>query len=109
MTRVSSPAMRASKSKSRTGTGAESQPRRAAQSLTGRIVSETETTLSVLTSPEDPTKIVHLQRKDIAQMQPSPVSLMPGDLLKPLNQDEVLDLLAYLLSRGNKGDPMFRK
>jgi hypothetical protein len=31
------------------------------------------------------------------------------DLLKPLNQDEVLDLLAYLLSRGDKGNAMFRK
>jgi hypothetical protein len=30
-------------------------------------------------------------------------------LLKPLNQDEVLDLLAYLLSRGNAQDAMFRK
>jgi hypothetical protein len=34
---------------------------------------------------------------------------MPADLLKPLNQDEVLDLLAYLLSRGEKNNPMFRK
>ncbi len=34
---------------------------------------------------------------------------MPEGLLKPLNQDEVLDLLGYLLSKGNKNDPMFRK
>jgi hypothetical protein len=34
---------------------------------------------------------------------------MPADLLDPLNEDEVLDLLAYLLSRGNPNDPMFRK
>jgi hypothetical protein len=34
---------------------------------------------------------------------------MPADLLKPLNQEEVLDLLAYLLSRGDKGNGMFRR
>ena len=34
---------------------------------------------------------------------------MPKDLLKELNEDEVNDLLAYLLSRGDKDSPMFRK
>jgi hypothetical protein len=34
---------------------------------------------------------------------------MPADLLKPLNENEVLDLLAYLLSRGNPGDSRFKK
>jgi hypothetical protein len=42
-------------------------------------------------------------------MQPSAVSVMPGDLLKPLGEDEVLDLLAYLLSRGDPKHPVFRK
>ncbi len=32
---------------------------------------------------------------------------MPANLLSTLNQTEVLDLLAYLLSRGNANDPMF--
>jgi hypothetical protein len=32
---------------------------------------------------------------------------MPKDLLKALNENEVLDVLAYLLSRGNPQDPMF--
>ncbi|MCA9079661.1 MAG: c-type cytochrome, partial [Planctomycetaceae bacterium] len=76
---------------------------------TGKIVSETTTTYTVVTDPEDSTKVVDLARADIEEMQPSPKSLMPEGLLKPLNQDEVLDLLAYLLSRGNPGDAMFRK
>jgi hypothetical protein len=32
---------------------------------------------------------------------------MPADLLNSLNRDEVLDLLAYVLSRGNSRDSMF--
>ena len=34
---------------------------------------------------------------------------MPEKLLNPLNEDEVLDLLAYILSRGDPNDAMFRR
>lgn len=79
------------------------------QIVSGRVVSETAGSLIVVANPEDPTKTVEVRRDNIEAIQASPVSLMPDGLLKPLNQDEVLDLLAYLLSRGNKKDPMFRK
>ncbi|MCA9057839.1 MAG: c-type cytochrome, partial [Planctomycetaceae bacterium] len=77
--------------------------------FTGRIVSETDKQISVLTDPEDSTKVVDLAKDQIDEIVPSTTSLMPAGLLKPLNQDEVLDLLAYLLSRGDKGNPMFRR
>ncbi|HXT58943.1 MAG TPA: c-type cytochrome, partial [Pirellulales bacterium] len=77
--------------------------------LTGRIVSEDKESFTLVADPEDPTKTRRLKKSDVDEMQASPISLMPKDLLKPLSQDEVLDLLAYLLSRGNKNDPMFRK
>lgn len=79
------------------------------QIVSGRTVSESDGSLIVVTNPEDSTKTVEVRRDNVEAMQPSPVSLMPDGLLKPLNQDEVLDLLAYLLSRGNKKDAMFRK
>ncbi|HQZ65157.1 MAG TPA: c-type cytochrome [Planctomycetaceae bacterium] len=79
------------------------------KNVTGRIVSENETQISVLTDPEDSTKVIDIPRVDIDELVDSTVSIMPKDLLKPLNQDEVLDLLAYLLSRGNEKDAMFRK
>lgn len=77
--------------------------------IVGRVVSETEDQISVLTDPEDSTKIVDILRTDVDEMLPSEVSIMPRDLLKPLNQDEVLDLLAYLLSRGDEKSGMFAK
>ena len=40
-------------------------------------------------------------------MKPLDTSLMPKGLLNALNQDEVLDLFAYILSRGDEKDPMF--
>jgi hypothetical protein len=33
---------------------------------------------------------------------------MPDGLLDTLHRDEVLDLIAYLLSRGDRNDPMIK-
>lgn len=79
------------------------------QLITGRVVSENKTHYVVLTDPQDSSKVIDLAKEDVEQMDASPVSLMPASLLDPLNQDEVLDMIAYLLSRGNERDPMFRK
>jgi putative heme-binding domain-containing protein len=76
---------------------------------TGRIIAETKETLTILTDPEDPTKLVELKKSEVDEVAPSKVSLMPNNLLKGLNNDEVLDLLAYLLSRGDPHHPMFRR
>ena len=52
---------------------------------------------------------MEIAKGDIESATPSKVSLMPTGLLDKLNRDEVLDLLAYLLSRGNPDDQIFRK
>jgi putative heme-binding domain-containing protein len=79
------------------------------KSYTGKVVSETTEKLVILINPEDATKVVEVLKSDIEAQAASPVSMMPKDLLNQLNEQEVLDLLAYLLSRGNPGDAMFRK
>jgi putative heme-binding domain-containing protein len=77
--------------------------------VTGRIVFEDKDSITVVTDPEVATKIAVIKKSDIETNEPSKVSLMPKDLLKTLNEDEVRDLLAYLLSRGNPSDAMFKK
>ncbi len=77
--------------------------------LTGRVISMTDTSVTLLVDPEDSTKLVTIAKSEIEAETPSPVSLMPKDLLKPLNQEEVLDLAAYLLSRGDKKERYFKK
>lgn len=76
--------------------------------ITGRVVSENETSYIVLTDPQDSSKIAEIAKADVEQMEPSPISLMPANLLDALNENEVLDLIAYILSRGNAEDRMFR-
>jgi len=75
--------------------------------ITGRVLGTADGKLSVLTDPVDATKIIELKTDDVEEVTPSKVSLMPKDLLNQLNEDEVLDLIAYLLSRGNPQDPLF--
>jgi len=78
------------------------------QTYAGRIVNERDGNLTVLTDPEDISKVAEIPAAEVDDVRPSAVSLMPKDLLKPLNESEVLDLLAYLLSRGDPNDAMFQ-
>jgi len=77
--------------------------------LTGRIVGESPEKIVVITDPEDATKFAEIKRSDIEEIIPASESLMPKGLLDQLNEQEVLDLLAYTLSRGKKNDGRFKK
>jgi hypothetical protein len=57
----------------------------------------------------NPNKLVSVNRKQIESINPSPVSMMPVGLLDTLNNEEVLDLMAYLLSGGDRSNAMFAK
>lgn len=76
---------------------------------TGRIVNESKDRYTILLDPEDSTKIAEVKKSAVELVEPSPLSLMPVGLLGTLNENEVLDLLAYLLSRGDPQNPMFRR
>src|SRR5262249_44755110 len=81
----------------------------AGKQYTGKIVREGKDTITILIDPEDSTKVVEIKKSEVEDTKPSPVSLMPAGLLKPLNTEEVLDLLAYLLARGDQRHAMFRR
>ena len=77
--------------------------------ISGKIVTDTKDLVTILTDPIDSTKIVEVKRADIEEIKPSAVSMMPENLLSTLNKNEVLDLMAYLLSRGDPNNAMFKK
>ena len=77
--------------------------------INGRIVADVDGVLTVMLDPVDATKTVEVRREDIEEVTPSKTSLMPKDLLNQLNKQEVMDLFAYMLSRGNPTDPLFAK
>ncbi len=70
--------------------------------IVGRLLNENDREVVLLTDPESSSKQVTIARDDIESMEPSKASLMPADLINSLNENEVLDLMHYLLSRGKK-------
>ncbi|MBM3981543.1 MAG: c-type cytochrome [Planctomycetes bacterium] len=81
----------------------------AGKQIIGKIVNEANGKLTVVVDPEDSSKIAEIKLTDIEERRVSKVSLMPEKLLNDLNENEVLDMLAYMLSRGDPNHAMFKK
>jgi len=62
----------------------------------------------VLPAVADP-KPVRVPASEVAGVAPSKLSPMPANLVDQCNQEELLDLLAFLLSRGDEQSAMFRR
>ncbi len=83
------------------------------QQLVGRVVNlfgdKKGEIIVINTDMLDPNKLVNVYRNDIDTIEPSKVSLMPSGLFDTLTPNEILDLVAYLYSRGDRNHKMFRK
>jgi putative heme-binding domain-containing protein len=77
--------------------------------IVGRIVNLNNDTIMVNTDMLNPGSTVSVHRNNIDSMKPSKISMMPAGLLDTYKPEEILDLLAYMLSRGDRQHPMFRK
>jgi putative heme-binding domain-containing protein len=75
--------------------------------ITGRVVNYSGNTIDINTNMLDPGAIEKVNRKTIDEMHPAAVSMMPSGLLNTLNETEILDLFAFLLSRGDRHNAMF--
>ena len=76
--------------------------------VTGRIMNLVGDELMINVNMYDPNEIERVNRAQVESIEPSTVSMMPEGLLNLLNQEEILDLMAFLLSRGDRQHPMFR-
>ena len=75
--------------------------------VVGRVLEDTATSIKVRTDPFA-TKIREIPKSSIEERRPSKVSEMPEGLINTLTEDEVLDLIAYLRSAGNRSDRAFQ-
>jgi hypothetical protein len=62
-----------------------------------------------MTNMLDPNGLVNVKASKVDTIEKSKVSMMPEGLLNVLKEDEILDLFAYLLSRGDRNSKMFQK
>jgi putative heme-binding domain-containing protein len=76
--------------------------------VAGRVVNLNGDGISIAANLLAPDDIVTINRHHIESISPSPISPMPTGLLNTLSQDEVLDLIAFLFSGGDKNHKMFR-
>jgi hypothetical protein len=65
--------------------------------------------LMIQTNMLDPGNFTNLKRQDIVEVRQSQVSPMPSGLLDTLNEQEILDLMAYLRSGGNPKHSLYQK
>ncbi len=77
--------------------------------VTGVVVNLNGDRVSINTDASDPIQQVAIDRKEVKSIEPSKVSPMPPMLLSMLTQEEILDLVAYVLSGGDKANAMFKK
>ena len=75
----------------------------------GRIVNLNGDSISVMTNMLDPNGLVNVNQKNVDRMTPSKVSMMPAGLLDTLTEGDATDLMAYLLSKGDRTNAMFKK
>ncbi len=76
--------------------------------LVGRIVTDEAAKLSILVDPATPEKLTEVRKADVLRKSQAETSVMPQELLNALNRDEVLDLLAFIMSRGDQNDRVFK-
>lgn len=71
----------------------------------GVIAAEDESKLTLLSG--SPPKKLEISKRSIDDRVTSPLSIMPNSVLNTLDKEQILDLLAYLLSGGNPNDAAF--
>ncbi len=79
------------------------------ETVTGMVVNLNGDTVTLNTDLADPNQRVSVDRKLVKSIEPSKVSPMPPMLLAFLTKDEILDLVAYVLSGGDATKDMFKK
>jgi putative heme-binding domain-containing protein len=73
----------------------------------GRVINEDANKYVVSQNPFAPDQLRQVSKKDVVSSKVSPVSIMMPGMINRLNPEELKDLLAYLMSGGNKDHKAF--
>jgi putative heme-binding domain-containing protein len=76
--------------------------------VVGRVGNLNGDNLMVIENMFAPNDFTNVKRQDIESIQPSTTSMMPEGLANYFKEEEIQDLIAYLLSGGNRNHKMFR-
>lgn len=75
--------------------------------ITGMVIEESDEQIKVMVDPLAKGEPTVLEKSEIVGEKKSMVSSMPSGLLNKLTREEILDLLAYILAKGDKKNAAF--
>jgi putative heme-binding domain-containing protein len=78
------------------------------KTITGMIVADAPQAITIIENPLAKTPPKEIKKADIESKTKSPVSLMPKGMLDKMTRDEIVDLLAYILAKGDAKNPLFQ-
>lgn len=78
------------------------------RALSGMILKETNDSIELIENPLAKADPVVISKDEIMERKKSPVSIMPKGLLDKLTREEILDLMAFLVARGNEKHELFQ-
>ena len=78
------------------------------KTIVGRVANLSGENIMVITNMLEPGKLTAVRRSEIDEVVPSKTSMMPEGLLDTLSKEEVLDLIAYLISAGDAKHEYFK-
>jgi putative heme-binding domain-containing protein len=73
----------------------------------GGVIARDNRRVTIAPNLNRPSQTTEIALASIEDEKPLELSTMPTDLLNPLNMDEIVDLLAYLVSGGDASHPVF--
>jgi len=76
--------------------------------FSGVVVNMNGERVTLNTDMFDPNQRVNVMRPQVESIEPSKISPMPAGLLNLMREDEVMDLLAYLISGGDRNHKVFK-
>ncbi|MEN8871084.1 MAG: family 16 glycoside hydrolase [Akkermansiaceae bacterium] len=76
--------------------------------ISGVVVNLSGDNVTINTDLSDPNQRVNVDRKMVESIEPSEISMMPPNLLMMLKKEEILDLVAYVLSGGDENHAAFK-
>jgi putative heme-binding domain-containing protein len=76
--------------------------------VTGLVLEESPTKIKVIENPIASANPIEIDPAEVEQRLKSPASIMPKGLLDKLSREEILDLVAYVLARGNAEHALFK-
>ena len=77
--------------------------------LYGRLIFRNDKEVGVASNPFDLNQISKAPAEQVQDISFSQVSIMPSEMISGLNRDELMDLMAYLLSGGDSQHKAFAK